>query len=78
MYAEKEPLTADKLDVVGEIVGFKFYPGGSPTGLVDIYIEDDELWHYKLTINQVWLEDLVNTAIKAEKAAGEWRVAHNL
>lgn len=53
---EKVPLRAADMDVVGAIFGIRFLMGD----LFELYIEDDGLYHHKLTANNYWLLDLAN------------------
>lgn len=61
-------LKEHELDVAGSYFGIKFRDGGAPNGLCDLYIEDDETWHYQCPFNHFWLLDLSqvvsNSAIK--------------
>lgn len=50
-------LRQHELDGHGGLFGWRFTDGGS-TGLVTIYIEDDENWHPKFTVDRYWLADL--------------------
>lgn len=54
----EEPLRADDMDVVGSLFGLRFVEGGLPNGLVELYVEDDEYYHYKTQFNHFWLNDL--------------------
>ena len=57
-------LREHELDGAGAIFGWKFSDGGS-TGLVTFYIEDDENWHPKFTVDRFWLVDLESAAKRA-------------
>lgn len=65
MFDDYPILKEDELDIVGSCFGLKFVEGGSPNGLFEIYIEDDDNWHYKLTANNLWLNDLKSVIEKA-------------
>lgn len=51
-------LMKEELDGSGELFGWKFSDGGS-TGLVTIYVEDDENWYPEMTFDKYWLDDLL-------------------
>lgn len=61
----EQHLTASELDIEGGLFGIKFRDGGAPNGLCDLYIEDDETWHYQCTFNQFWLRDLSQVVSRA-------------
>lgn len=63
----REALRADELDVVGSLFGVRHIPGGLPQGLVELYIEDDENYHHKMTFNRTWLSDLISVAKEAQQ-----------
>jgi hypothetical protein len=48
----------EDLDIVGKLFGIRFIPGGSPEGCFELYVEDDERYYHKLTVNNFWLKDL--------------------
>ncbi len=52
-----------------DLFGWTFSEGGS-TGLITIYIEDDENWHPKMTFDRYWLGDLAR-AVAAAIRRGE-------
>lgn len=58
------PIKKKDLDVAGQLFGFKFVQGCS-NGCVELYIEDDEVYHYQFTFDKFWLKDLVYAASKA-------------
>jgi len=58
---EDAVLMSDELDGHTELFGYKFSDGGS-TGLVTIYIEDDENWFPKMTFDKFWLNDFESIA----------------
>lgn len=60
----KTPIKVGELDVVGRLFGLKFVEGGS-NGLVELYIEDDENYHYKCSFDRYWLTDLTNVVNEA-------------
>lgn len=53
------------MDVVGSCFGIRFIDGGLPNGLFELYIEDDENWHFKCSANNFWLNDLRQVVEKA-------------
>lgn len=55
------PLRASDMDVVGKLFAMRFHPGGS-TGLVTLYVEDDDNYFPKTTFDRGWLPDLVDAA----------------
>ncbi len=57
---------AADLDVIGNIFGMKFHPGGSK-GLVSLFIEDDGLWHLRATFDVSFLNDLHRVAKEAKR-----------
>ena len=59
------PLRAHDMDVVGSCFGLRFVNGGGPNGMVELYVEDDEWFHYKESFNHVWLGDLLICLDKA-------------
>lgn len=64
---DDSPIKGDELDAKGVCFGLRYTTGGGPEGLVELFIEDDENWHYKCTFNHFWLKDLrrqINKAIK--------------
>lgn len=61
----REPLRADELDVVGSLFGVRHVPGTQ--GLVEIYIENYENYHHKMTFNRTWLSDLISVAKEAQQ-----------
>ncbi len=63
----KPPLKEHDMDVIRNLFGIRFVPGGAPEGCFELYIEDDENYHYKLTANNVWLDDLIATAKAAKE-----------
>jgi len=54
-------LKASDLDIVGKLFGLRFVDGCS-NGCVELYIEDDENWHYKMRFDRSWLADLAKLA----------------
>lgn len=56
---DEEPFTASDMDVVTKAFGLRFVTGGNPEGLVELYVEDDELFHYTTNFNHAWLPDLI-------------------
>lgn len=46
-----------ELDGSLDLFGWKLHRRGEHT-LVTIYVEDDEVWHEKLTLSAVWLDEL--------------------
>lgn len=67
MRERRSPLREHELDIAGNCFGIRFVDGGSPNGLFEIYIEDDENWHYKCCANNLWLKDLAAVVDKAIK-----------
>ena len=57
-------LSASDMDVIGSLFALRFVPGGS-TGLVELYVEDDESYHFKTKFDRLWLADLKNVTDKA-------------
>lgn len=64
MKRESFHVTEEALDGHGGLFGYKFMAGGS-NGLVTIYVEDDALWHPKITFDIAWLPDLMQVAARA-------------
>ena len=62
-------LKAKDMDVVRKCFALKFVPGGS-NGLVELYVEDDENYHYKLSFDRFWLPDLIATAMAGQQKFG--------
>lgn len=62
----KPALREHELDITRSCFGIKFVSGGSPEGCFELYLENDELWHYQLTANNFWLPDLIATARAAQ------------
>jgi hypothetical protein len=52
---DKPVLKEHELDGTRGVFGFRFTDGGAPNGLFELYLEDDENWHYKCTFNRLWL-----------------------
>ena len=59
---ENYHVKADELDVAGDMFGMRLVDVCAPNGLVEIYIEDDETYFRKVTVNRVWLDDLIRVA----------------
>lgn len=55
------PMQRKDMDVVRDLFALRFVPGGS-NGLVELYVEDDGLYHFKQSFDQSWLPDLIATA----------------
>lgn len=58
-----EPVTGDKLDVLGEMFGLRFDPEDlvsevPPAPGVTLYVEDDGLWYPAESFARSYLEDL--------------------
>lgn len=64
---DKPVLTADELHVHGAQFGMRLVSGGAPNGLVELYSEDDENWHYVDTFNFLWLGDLLNVTTEMKE-----------
>lgn len=60
------PLTKDQLDIITKIFGIKFTDGGS-YGLCNLYVEDDENYHFVTSFDIYWLPDLADIATKAKE-----------
>ncbi len=60
-------MTAEDMSVAGELFGMRYVDGGAPNGCIEIYIEDDETFYRKITVNHVWLDDLISIATQMKK-----------
>ncbi len=55
---EHQVMKAQDMDVLGNLFGLRYVSGGGPPGIIELYIEDDENFHFKCSFNHVWLADL--------------------
>ncbi len=55
-------LRAEDMDVRRKLFGMRLVDGGSPDGIVELYIEDDENFFLKASFNYLWLDDLIDVA----------------
>lgn len=51
----------EDMSVVRQLFALRYVPGGS-NGLVELYVEDDGIYHLKMTFDRAWLPDLIATA----------------
>ncbi len=74
--AERTPLKAHDLDIIGECFGIVIDPPlknpewaklPNPYRHIKLYIEDDENWHYKTSFSEFWLKDLQRVCKKARQ-----------
>lgn len=66
MAYDDEPMRAGDMDIIGQLFGIRFRDGGS-TGLVELYVENDEFYHLKCTFDRLWLNDLRHISAEAWK-----------
>lgn len=52
----RKPLRHEDMDVVGNLFGLRF----AASDIVELYIEDDEWYHYQTCFHKHWLLDLIN------------------
>lgn len=71
---EREVLKAEDLDMTGNLFGFRFVPrdeidihgtSRKTNPLVEMYVEDDENWHYVTSFDSAWLPDMRNLSGRA-------------
>lgn len=43
----------------GSLFGMKVIPRKDCSPLIELYIEDDGLWHYKCSFDSAWLKELI-------------------
>jgi hypothetical protein len=48
------PRTVDDMNVIGDLFGLRF----ADENMVELYIEDDGWFHFKLSFHRTWLKDL--------------------
>ena len=53
--------TSEDLDGHIDLFGWKFVAGGD-NGLVNIYLEDDEVYHLHMTFSTFWLDEFLAMA----------------
>lgn len=61
------------LTTKGQLFGMKIMPRtvaeqGTTSPLIDMYVEDDEIWHYKHSFDAGWLKDLIAVAGVTQEA----------
>lgn len=62
-------MRAEELDYAGKIFGFKIVKRDGHGDLVKVYLEDDEWWTEKFSIDAYWLGDLKVMADTASSVA---------
>jgi hypothetical protein len=61
----REALRESDMDVVGGLFALRFIE----RNLVELYVEDDEWYHFKATFNKHWLVDLGHVAAEGTAVA---------
>jgi hypothetical protein len=61
-------MKAEDMDIRGALFGFRFVSGGSPNGIVELYIEDDENYFLKATFNMLWVKELATLSKELHSA----------
>ena len=56
-----------EMDVIGQCFGLRFVTGGAPEGIVELYIEDDENFFFKVSFNHFWFDDLMQVLQKGKE-----------
>jgi len=70
MYNEREVLKADELDIVSHLFGIRIIKRPPhQDDVIELYVEDDESYHYKMSFSAYWLSDLIKCAELAEQRA---------
>jgi hypothetical protein len=56
------------VDVQGECVGVGFSKRGKNDNhaLINIHVEDDEMWFKEMTLSSAWIDDFISTLEKAK------------
>lgn len=62
-------LRHEDMDVARQAFALRYVSGGS-NGLVELYIEDDEAYHLKMSFDRYWLPDLIATVTAGQQLFG--------
>lgn len=57
---------AEGLDIVGEMFGLKRVSRDGHEDLLELYIEDDGSWYFKMSFSVFWMADLLSVLSEAE------------
>lgn len=63
------PKKRNEMHVVGKLFAMCFVKREDAGDLVELYVEDDELYHFKTTFDVYWLGDLLNVTNKAKESS---------
>jgi hypothetical protein len=64
---DRAPLKRSDMTVVGELFALRFTEGHGPTKGVELYVEDDGNYFFKVSFSRAWLADLEGVAQAAQE-----------
>jgi hypothetical protein len=58
-YEASKTAKVDEFDVVGEVFALKYVKREEYGDLVELYVEDDGAWYFKMNFSSWWVSDLI-------------------